>query len=415
MDQNYTPVFPDQLAISLDAHPALSDNVGLPEGQVRSLLEIMPTAVFSCDREGLITYYNQRAAELWGREPRLGHPQDRYCGSYRIYRRDGTRLPHHECPMAIAVLTGRGTRNEEIEIERPDGSMIIASVNVDPLYAPTGERIGAINVFEDITARKQAEMEREQLLRSLAQEQEKLQQFTTTLEERVLLRTLEVRKLAAQLSLAEHKERDRIAHILHDHVQQLLYAVQCKIYLTKLDATSAQPHLLGTYLEEMRSLTDEAIQALRTLTVELSPPVLENEGLLEALEWLSNQMRTLYSLQVEITFCGDCHIADSNVRVVVFQAVRELLFNVVKHAQVSQASISVSQKANHLMVTVHDNGKGMASRPSANSHNHNGGFGLSSIQDRLELFDGKLEIKSRPGQGTQVEVILPLHANFITV
>jgi len=64
----------------------------------------MPTAMYICDSEGLITYYNQRAAELWGRRPKLLDPEDRFCGSFRIYRPDGSRLPHHECPMAVAVL-----------------------------------------------------------------------------------------------------------------------------------------------------------------------------------------------------------------------------------------------------------------------------------------------------------------------
>ncbi|MCC6453592.1 MAG: PAS domain S-box protein [Caldilineaceae bacterium] len=129
----------------------------LNEQQIRTLVEVMPTAVFVCDSEGLITYYNQRAAQLWGRHPKLHDPEDRYCGSFRIYRPDGSLLPHEECPMGIAVRTGRGTRNEEIHILRPDGTMVLASVNIDPLYDHSGSLIGAINVFEDVTRRKQAE------------------------------------------------------------------------------------------------------------------------------------------------------------------------------------------------------------------------------------------------------------------
>jgi PAS domain S-box-containing protein len=129
----------------------------LSEQQMQKLVEVMPAAIFTCDSEGLITYYNQRAAELWGRHPKLHDPEDRYCGSFRIYRPDGSFLPHEQCPMGIAVRTGRGTRNEEIYILRPDGEMAIASVNIDPLYDETGRQIGAINVFEDITRRKQAE------------------------------------------------------------------------------------------------------------------------------------------------------------------------------------------------------------------------------------------------------------------
>src|SRR5687768_8673137 len=93
----------------------------LSEQHMQKLVEVMPAAIFTCDGEGLITYYNQRAAELWGRHPKLRDPEDRYCGSFRIYRPDGSLLPHDQCPMGIAVRTGRGTRNEEIHILRPDG------------------------------------------------------------------------------------------------------------------------------------------------------------------------------------------------------------------------------------------------------------------------------------------------------
>jgi PAS domain S-box-containing protein len=130
---------------------------GLNDSQKHVLVEIMPSAVFTCDRDGLITYYNQRAAELWGRSPKLRDPEDRYCGSFRLYQPDGTPLPHHASPMAVAIHTGRSTRNEEIHILRPDGSSIVALANIDPLVDENGQPAGAINVFEDITRRKQAE------------------------------------------------------------------------------------------------------------------------------------------------------------------------------------------------------------------------------------------------------------------
>jgi PAS domain S-box-containing protein len=129
----------------------------LNDPQKHALVEIMPSAVFTCDAQGLITFYNQRAAELWGRYPKLHDPEDRYCGSFRLYHSDGSLMPHSQCPMALAVLNGRSTRNEEIQILRPDGTTIIAQVNIDPLVDEKGKPIGAINVFEDITRRKQAE------------------------------------------------------------------------------------------------------------------------------------------------------------------------------------------------------------------------------------------------------------------
>jgi PAS domain S-box-containing protein len=142
---------------SVEPGVASANAPAIGEERIRALVEIMPVAMFMCNSAGLITYYNQRAAELWGRNPNLLDPADRFCGSYRIYRPNGEFLPHHECSMAIAVLTGRGTRNEEFQIERPDGTTILAVANIDPLYDEAGEICGAINVFEDITERKQTE------------------------------------------------------------------------------------------------------------------------------------------------------------------------------------------------------------------------------------------------------------------
>ena len=132
-------------------------HVTLDEPQKRALVEIMPSACFTCDADGLITYYNQHAAELWGRQPRLHDPEDRYCGALKLFLPDGTHLPHDQCAMAQAIRTGCSTRNTEVHILRPDGTTIIVQANIDPLLDENGERIGAINVFEDITNRKEAE------------------------------------------------------------------------------------------------------------------------------------------------------------------------------------------------------------------------------------------------------------------
>lgn len=155
MDQSLHEVSQTQLIEN--GGNSLGERSSLNEFEKRALVEIMPSAIFTCDAEGLITYYNQRAAELWGRYPKLNDPADRYCGSSRIYRPDGSHMPHEQCPMALAVLHGRSTRNEEIRILRPDGTSIIVQVNIDPLVDKDGRLIGAINVFEDITPRKQAE------------------------------------------------------------------------------------------------------------------------------------------------------------------------------------------------------------------------------------------------------------------
>jgi PAS domain S-box-containing protein len=127
------------------------------EQRMRQLTSLMPAAVYSCDQDGRITFFNRRAAEIWGREPKLNDSEERYCGSFRVLRPDGSQIPHSQGPMAIAVKTGKPARNEEAMIERPDGSRITLRVNIDPLYEINGRLCGAISVFEDVTDLKQAE------------------------------------------------------------------------------------------------------------------------------------------------------------------------------------------------------------------------------------------------------------------
>ena len=127
------------------------------EDRFRRLVEVMPVAVYVCDKTGIIQNYNKRAVELWGREPRLGDPAQRHCGSLRLYSSDGTLVPHEESKMAEVLRTGLEARDLEVVIERPDGSRITVLVNIVPLRNVDGELIGAMNCFQDITDRKRAD------------------------------------------------------------------------------------------------------------------------------------------------------------------------------------------------------------------------------------------------------------------
>jgi PAS domain S-box-containing protein len=121
------------------------------------LFEQLPFAIYVCDREGLVLRFNRRAAELWGRSPKLRDPDERFCGSYRMFRPDGSLLPHHQCPMADVLRTGVSVREQEVHIERPDGSRGIALVDIEAVKDSGGHIIGAVNCFQDITERKRSE------------------------------------------------------------------------------------------------------------------------------------------------------------------------------------------------------------------------------------------------------------------
>jgi len=128
------------------------------ELRFRRLLDDLPIGAYICDAQGLITYFNERAAAFWGREPKLNDSDDRFCGSSKLFSADGTRVPHAECWMALAVRDGQGYNGLEATLERPDGGRWTALAFVNPLYDTSGHHSGAISLFLDITATNRAEV-----------------------------------------------------------------------------------------------------------------------------------------------------------------------------------------------------------------------------------------------------------------
>jgi PAS domain S-box-containing protein len=131
------------------------------EQRLKDLIAALPGAVYTTDAEGRITYYNPAAAELWGHNPELG--TDEWCGSWRMYRVDGTPLPHDECPMAVALKENRQIQGAEAIAERPDGVRVPFLAYPTPLRDASGKVTGAVNMLVDITERKQAEALAERL------------------------------------------------------------------------------------------------------------------------------------------------------------------------------------------------------------------------------------------------------------
>jgi PAS domain S-box-containing protein len=120
-------------------------------------LELLPIAIYACDADGRIRWFNRRAATLWGRTPRIGDDEERFCGSYKLYYLSGQPMRHAETPMAHVLKTGTPVDGKEVAIERPDGSRATAMVHIDPIHDVDGHLLGAVNCFHDITEVKRAE------------------------------------------------------------------------------------------------------------------------------------------------------------------------------------------------------------------------------------------------------------------
>jgi signal transduction histidine kinase len=263
-----------------------------------------------------------------------------------------------------------------------------------------GERTGELEVANRALASELSE--RKQI-------EERLRQLTGTLEERVAERTRELatsyarlRALATDLTVAEQKERRRLATELHDYLAQLLVVTRMKVgYVLK---QRLNPELKTT-LRDADELLHQSLDYTRSLVSELTPQALYERGLGPALQWLGDQMRRQKVLNVEIVLDAPELALPEADSVLLFQSIRELLFNVLKHGQTDRASVSMRYAQDVLTITVSDQGRGFdVSRLRDDPSDR---FGLLSIRERMTALGGTLDLQSEPGKGTVASLCLP--------
>lgn len=264
-------------------------------------------------------------------------------------------------------------------------------------YAVDGELCEIQSIGRDITDRKNAE--------------DALRQAHAEMEQRVVERTEQLRNLAVEATLAEERERLAIARDLHDELGQLLHIAKIKFdTLAKTLAPEQRPAV-----SELDVLLADASRQVRSLTTQLTPPVLRKLGLAAALRWLAEEMERQYGLQVACS-CGELPagiLLTPAQETILFRAVRELLINVHKHAGTAHASVAASLCDGVLTVVVADAGAGMENLPAALQRSD--AFGLLSIRERILYLGGSTEIDSAPGRGMRVTIrmpVLPPHQPF---
>jgi len=338
------------------------------EARFRTIFEDAPLGMALVALDGLVVESNPALQKMLGytREELRHKPFYNFTGE-----EDAQRCLDYFQEM----LRGqRASFRMEKPFIRPDGSRAWGLLSVSPFRDDAEQLRYAIGMVEDITEQKKNEED----IRSY-QEQ--------------------LRSLASDLSLTEENERRRLATELHDQVGQILALAQIK--LGALRESVSTTHLAAP-LEEIRRLLEQSIRFTRSLTFELSPPILYDLGFEAAVEWLADMMEEQQGLHIQINRNGyPPQPLNEEIRVLLFQAVRELLVNVVKHAQASQVQIAIAKEGKYLKVTVSDDGVGLS--PDV-SH----GFGLFSIRERLKYLGGQLEVLSAPGQGAQVALMVPL-------
>jgi PAS domain S-box-containing protein len=297
--------------------------------------------------------------------------------------------------LFLTMMEQNGKDSVEVTLQRGDGSVFPAQLDCATQKVGAGDTALRI-ALTDITGRKQIEatnFRNQQHLKAMVKE-----------------RGAELLAIGKQLLAAEELERRTIAVDLHDDLGQDLAVAKLKLEAIMASSDVADNDKLQRQLAAVTILLDRCNKSVRSLSSQLSPPVLHQYGLGAALDWLSEEMQRTYGLKVKI-YLGDAVTLDEMVAATLFRIVRELLINISKHAQVSEAEVGmlVDAETDNLEITVSDDGVGfdVARTLDMNSSTHSS-YGLFSIKQRIDFIGGQMLIDSHAGHGTIVLITLAL-------
>jgi len=340
------------------------------------LIEHANDAILSINREGIIIGFNKSAEKLYGysSEEIIGKPSNVLAArEYKDFEKgiiDNFKKFGSTFPIDQKMLEGKALRKNEEEIE-VEFSYYVIVVAGEPIL--TG-------IARDISSRKEK-------------------------EKKILSYQKQLKSLTEELMITEQKERRYFADFLHDEIGQQLFATRLQLEQLKDFLSSAENNEI---IDKALHNLCQVINQTRSLTTELSSPILNQLGLEKALEWLSEETHKKYDIQVKFEDDNQAKPLNDKMKNFLYQAVSELLTNVAKHAQAKNANLSIKRNNSNIRICVEDNGVGFL---FPNEHSFDiepKGFGLFRIKERLESLGGKLEIESQPNCGTVVTLTVPL-------
>jgi PAS domain S-box-containing protein len=374
--------------MDISDHKRSEEILSESEKRFRTMADGTPVMIWVHDANGAIEFVNRAYCDFFGVtlqevqtkgwQP-LVHPDDAdsYIGGF------------------LRALADKKLFRKEARVRQHDGQWRWVMSYGSPRFSAQGVFLGMAGSSLDISDRKATE--------------DTLQDLNKNLEQRAAERTAEVqrqadqlRALATQLSLTEQSERKKLAQILHDDLQQLLVAAQLQIEFIEQEQGNSEEFL------QAKNLLDEAVDKSRSLAMELHPPILMRNDLSAAIKWLAEWKHEKFGLQVKTKCSGSPLSLDYEVFLLLFQSVRELLFNIVKHSGVKEASVELNHLDGKILLTIEDEGIGFDMSKVRSEGGESGGFGLFSIRERLAFIGGQMEIQSAPGQGSRFRLMLPV-------
>ena len=263
---------------------------------------------------------------------------------------------------------------------KKNGEILWARLTVSVIHKKDGSILYFFSMIEDITERKQA-------------------------DEHIIKYQKQLQSLASELSLAEERERKRIASELHDRIAQSLAFSKIKLSALREKVSSTEA---GHIVEELHETFEQLIQDARSLTFELAPPILYELGIEKAIEWLAEYIHKESGLTVNFKRDKQNKLLTDDIRITLFQAVREAMINVVKHAQAQNIDVFVEKAGSNIKIQVADDGTGFDVAQTITPDLRISGFGLFSIRERIKYLGGSLEVNSKPGIGTSITLQAPL-------
>jgi PAS domain S-box-containing protein len=388
----------------LDELPVLRLKADKAVGLLASIVDSSDDAIVSKTLDGVITSWNQSAAQLFG-----------YPESEAIGQHINLIIPQDRRAEETAILADlrQGKRIEHFETVRvcKDGTRLDISLTISPLKDHAGNVIGASKVARDITGRKRTE-------KALRDTENQLRALAESLESQVRLRTQELearnteiaqqseqlRELSNRIQHTQDEERRRIARELHDSAGQVVAALG--MHLSNITQSAAKPEVRKA-AEESHEMVRQLGKEIRTVSYLLHPPLLDENGLPEALRWYVDGLTRRSGLNIVLDISTDFGRLPGAIEMAMFRIVQESLTNIHRHSGAKTATIRLAQEVSTAVLEIQDDGSGISKDTLAAILTQRSGVGMTGMRERVRHLKGKLDIQS-DSTGTTISVRLPI-------